>query len=107
MTELMMCVAFSLRLYLLGGAAGIIGASLITGTSISSLSHGINAGWQDGIGFVETGSLVVTIIPSVAAVLLLCSLVGHQLVHCGLHWSIPLPPLKSFCRSDRWHFCAM
>eukprot|EP00957_Ditylum_brightwellii_P096754 7368645-Ditylum_brightwellii.AAC.2 len=60
MTELMMCVAFSLRLYLLGGATGIIGASLITDTSISSSSHGINVGWQDGIGFVEIGSLVVT-----------------------------------------------
>eukprot|EP00957_Ditylum_brightwellii_P121552 9270413-Ditylum_brightwellii.AAC.1 len=60
MTELMMCVAFCLRLYLLGGATGIIGASLITSTSIPSLSHGINAGWRDGIGFVEIGSFVVT-----------------------------------------------
>eukprot|EP00957_Ditylum_brightwellii_P187772 14297551-Ditylum_brightwellii.AAC.1 len=60
MTELMMCIAFSLRLYLLGSATGIIGASLITSTSILSSSHGINAGWRDGIGFVGIGSLVVT-----------------------------------------------
>eukprot|EP00957_Ditylum_brightwellii_P013193 996227-Ditylum_brightwellii.AAC.1 len=46
-TKLMMCVAFSLRLYLLGGTTGIIGASLITGTSNLSSSHGINTGWRD------------------------------------------------------------
>eukprot|EP00957_Ditylum_brightwellii_P113327 8641681-Ditylum_brightwellii.AAC.1 len=60
MTELIMCIAFSLRLYLLGGATGMIGALSITGTSILSLLHGINAGWQDGIGFMRMGSLVVT-----------------------------------------------
>eukprot|EP00957_Ditylum_brightwellii_P181285 13809988-Ditylum_brightwellii.AAC.1 len=58
--ELMMWVAFSLRLYCRGATLGIIGASSMAGCSILSISHGINAGCQDGIGFVKIGSLVVT-----------------------------------------------
>eukprot|EP00957_Ditylum_brightwellii_P056558 4287996-Ditylum_brightwellii.AAC.1 len=58
--ELIICIAQSLRLYLHGGWAGIIGGSSTAVISISSSSHRIRARCQVGISFVGMGAFSVT-----------------------------------------------